>query len=90
MAGETWFSQRGGDDELFIQVFTDPRQERDYYIELVDVTRGWKIEAVRLLPTALHQAPFIPDHQGYEDRQEEKLCKDDCCPEGLPCYSHTF
>ena len=49
----------GGNDELFIQVFTDPRQERDYYIERVDVTRGWKIEAVRLLPTALHQAPFI-------------------------------
>ena len=34
----------------------------------------------------------VPDrtHQGYEDRQEEKLCQDDCCPEGLPCYSHTF
>ena len=49
----------GGNDQLFIQLFTDPRQEREYYIERVDLTPGWKIESEHFLPTARHQAPFI-------------------------------
>ena len=48
----------GGNDQLFIQLFTDPRQEREYYIERVDLTPGWKIESEHFLPTARHQAPF--------------------------------
>ena len=70
----------GGNDELFIQVFTDPRQERDYYIERVDVTRGWKIEAVRLLPTALHQAPFIGPANSSA-RVEWKVSRDPLAPD---------
>ena len=70
----------GGNDELFIQVFTDPRQERDYYIERVDVTRGWKIEAVRLLPTALHQAPFIGPANS-STRVKWKVSRDPLAPD---------
>ena len=49
----------GGNDQLFTQFFTDPRQEREYYIERVDLTPGWKIESEHFLPTARHQAPVI-------------------------------
>ena len=37
-----------------------------------------------------YQAKADPDHHGYDDHQEEKLYQDDCCPEGIPCYSYTF
>ena len=62
----------------------DPRHKT--MLKLLRVQAGEDVSNSSLLCIAKAD----PDHQGYEDRQEEKLYQDDCCPEGIPCYSYTF
>ena len=70
----------GGNDQLFTQFFTDPRQEREYYIERVDLTPGWKIESEHFLPTARHQAPFIGPANS-EARVKWKVSREPLAPD---------
>ena len=70
----------GGNDQLFTQFFTDPRQEREYYIERVDLTPGWKIESEHFLPTARHQAPVIGPANS-EARVKWKVSREPLAPD---------